>query len=129
MYVTNAQDDRAVLWARVSTLERERRYHRSMAITAEQEATYARQAWTHSMDCIRELRAEIRLLQGEDWPNGSKRWNMCSISANALTVGHDAAYALPWKTLMKMMTENYCPRSEIKKLETELWNLVVKGYL
>ncbi|GJV15858.1 reverse transcriptase domain-containing protein [Tanacetum coccineum] len=25
------------------------------------------------------------------------------------------------------MTENYCPRSEIKKLETELWNLVVKG--
>ncbi|GJW49584.1 reverse transcriptase domain-containing protein [Tanacetum coccineum] len=31
------------------------------------------------------------------------------------------------KTLMKMMTENYYPRSEIKKLETELWNLVVKG--
>nr|GEY45321.1 putative reverse transcriptase domain-containing protein [Tanacetum cinerariifolium] len=30
------------------------------------------------------------------------------------------------KTLMKMMTKNYCPRSEIKKLETELWNLIVK---
>nr|GFB45764.1 reverse transcriptase domain-containing protein [Tanacetum cinerariifolium] len=43
------------------------------------------------------------------------------------TVGHDVAYALPWKILMKIMTENYCPRSEIKKLETELWNLVVKG--
>ncbi|GKC59551.1 reverse transcriptase domain-containing protein [Tanacetum coccineum] len=28
---------------------------------------------------------------------------------------------------MKVMTENYCPRSEIKKLETELWNLAVKG--
>ncbi|GJS46127.1 putative reverse transcriptase domain-containing protein [Tanacetum coccineum] len=26
-----------------------------------------------------------------------------------------------------MMNENYCPRIEIKKLETELWNLVVKG--
>ncbi|GKC76283.1 putative reverse transcriptase domain-containing protein [Tanacetum coccineum] len=25
------------------------------------------------------------------------------------------------------MTENYCPRSEIKKPETELWNLTVKG--
>ncbi|GJY26057.1 putative reverse transcriptase domain-containing protein [Tanacetum coccineum] len=43
------------------------------------------------------------------------------------TVGHDVAYEMPWKTLMKMMTETYCPRSEIKKLETELWNLTVKG--
>ncbi|GJX23696.1 hypothetical protein Tco_0228141 [Tanacetum coccineum] len=42
-------------------------------------------------------------------------------------VGHDLAYRMPWKTLMKMMTENYCPRSEIKKLETELWNLTVKA--
>ncbi|GJX18512.1 hypothetical protein Tco_0221189 [Tanacetum coccineum] len=46
---------------------------------------------------------------------------------NAKTVGHDLAYGMPWKTLMKMMTENYCPRSEIKKLETELWNLTVKA--
>ncbi|GJW22786.1 retrovirus-related pol polyprotein from transposon 17.6 [Tanacetum coccineum] len=36
------------------------------------------------------------------------------------TVGHDAAYEMPWKTLMKMMTENYCPRIEIKKLETKM---------
>ncbi|GKA56584.1 hypothetical protein Tco_0755656 [Tanacetum coccineum] len=43
------------------------------------------------------------------------------------TVGHDASYGMTWKTLMKMMTENYCPRSEIKKLETELWKLTVKG--
>ncbi|GJX91118.1 hypothetical protein Tco_0344444 [Tanacetum coccineum] len=45
------------------------------------------------------------------------------------TVGHDAAYGMPWKTLMKMMTEAYCLRSEIKKLETELWNLTLKGGL
>ncbi|GJS63881.1 hypothetical protein Tco_0678445 [Tanacetum coccineum] len=32
------------------------------------------------------------------------------------TVGHDAAYGMPWKTLMKMMTDKYCPRNEIKKL-------------
>ncbi|GJS78239.1 putative reverse transcriptase domain-containing protein [Tanacetum coccineum] len=36
------------------------------------------------------------------------------------TVGYDAAYGMPWKTLMKMMTEAYCPRSEIKKLETKM---------
>nr|GFA95148.1 reverse transcriptase domain-containing protein [Tanacetum cinerariifolium] len=43
------------------------------------------------------------------------------------TVGHDAAYGMPWKTLMKMMTDKYYPRNEIKKLEMELWDLKVKG--
>nr|GFC35140.1 reverse transcriptase domain-containing protein [Tanacetum cinerariifolium] len=46
---------------------------------------------------------------------------------NALRIGHDAAYGMPWKTLMKMMTDKYCPRNEIKKLEIELWDLKVKG--
>nr|GEU84095.1 hypothetical protein [Tanacetum cinerariifolium] len=36
------------------------------------------------------------------------------------TVEHDAAYEMPWKNLMKMMTESYYSRSKIKKLETEL---------
>ncbi|GKB37018.1 putative reverse transcriptase domain-containing protein [Tanacetum coccineum] len=44
-----------------------------------------------------------------------------------LTIGHDAAYVMSWKTLKKMMTDKYCPRGEIKKLEIELWNLKVKG--
>ncbi|GKC04888.1 putative reverse transcriptase domain-containing protein [Tanacetum coccineum] len=39
------------------------------------------------------------------------------------TVGHDAAYSMPWKTLMKMMTGKYCPRNEIKKLEIKIWDL------
>ncbi|GJZ47320.1 reverse transcriptase domain-containing protein [Tanacetum coccineum] len=43
------------------------------------------------------------------------------------TIGHDAAYSMPWKTLMKMMTDKYCPRNEIKKLEMEIWDLKVKG--
>nr|GFD48624.1 reverse transcriptase domain-containing protein [Tanacetum cinerariifolium] len=30
-------------------------------------------------------------------------------------------------TLMKMMTDKYCPRNEIRKLERELWELKVKG--
>ncbi|GKG20802.1 reverse transcriptase domain-containing protein, partial [Tanacetum coccineum] len=29
--------------------------------------------------------------------------------------------------LKKMMTDKYCPRGEIKKIETEMWNLKVKG--
>nr|GEZ75587.1 hypothetical protein [Tanacetum cinerariifolium] len=43
------------------------------------------------------------------------------------TVGHEAAYGMSWKTLMKMMTEKYCPRNKIRKLEIELWDLKVKG--
>ncbi|GJX42130.1 reverse transcriptase domain-containing protein [Tanacetum coccineum] len=37
-------------------------------------------------------------------------WN-----SHVRTVGHDAAYGMLWKTLMKMMTEAYYPRTEIKK--------------
>ncbi|GJS62855.1 putative reverse transcriptase domain-containing protein [Tanacetum coccineum] len=43
------------------------------------------------------------------------------------TVGHDVAYAMTWTYLKKKMTDKYCPRVEIKKLEAELWNLNVKG--
>nr|GEZ65972.1 hypothetical protein [Tanacetum cinerariifolium] len=43
------------------------------------------------------------------------------------TVGYEATYVLTWKTLMKMMTDKYCPRNKIRKLEMELWELNVKG--
>nr|GFA46460.1 hypothetical protein [Tanacetum cinerariifolium] len=43
------------------------------------------------------------------------------------TVGHEAAYGVSWKTLMKMMTKKYCPRNEIRKLEMKLWDLKVRG--
>ncbi|GKB53718.1 reverse transcriptase domain-containing protein [Tanacetum coccineum] len=43
------------------------------------------------------------------------------------TIGHDVAYGMTWKTLKKMMIDRYYPRSEIKKLEIEIWNLKVKG--
>ncbi|GKC92537.1 reverse transcriptase domain-containing protein, partial [Tanacetum coccineum] len=45
------------------------------------------------------------------------------------TIGHDATYGMPWKTLMKMMTDKYCPRNEIKKLEIEIWDLKVEKYV
>ncbi|GKC06278.1 reverse transcriptase domain-containing protein [Tanacetum coccineum] len=42
-------------------------------------------------------------------------------------VGHDVAYAMTWTDLKKKMTDKYCPRGEMKKLEVELWELKVKG--
>ncbi|GKD67295.1 putative reverse transcriptase domain-containing protein [Tanacetum coccineum] len=49
-------------------------------------------------------------------------WN-----SHVKTVGHDVAYAMTWTNLKKKMTDKYCPRGEVKKLEGEMWNLKVKG--
>ncbi|GJS65579.1 putative reverse transcriptase domain-containing protein [Tanacetum coccineum] len=63
------------------------------------------------------------------------KFSTCTLLAGALTwwnshvitVSHDIAYAITWADLRKKMTDNYCPRNEMKKLEAELWNLKVKG--
>ncbi|GKF91922.1 reverse transcriptase domain-containing protein, partial [Tanacetum coccineum] len=49
-------------------------------------------------------------------------WN-----AHVKTTTPEAAHAMPWATLKKKMTDKYCPRGEIKKIEAEMWNLKVKG--
>nr|GEW74101.1 retrovirus-related Pol polyprotein from transposon 17.6 [Tanacetum cinerariifolium] len=49
-------------------------------------------------------------------------WN-----SHVKTVGHNAAYRMTWKTLMKMLTDKYCPMGKIKKLEIKIWNLKVNG--
>ncbi|GJU28848.1 putative reverse transcriptase domain-containing protein [Tanacetum coccineum] len=49
-------------------------------------------------------------------------WN-----AHVKTTTTEAAHAMTWAALKKMMTDKYCPRGEIKKIETEMWNLKVKG--
>ncbi|GKF11441.1 putative reverse transcriptase domain-containing protein, partial [Tanacetum coccineum] len=49
-------------------------------------------------------------------------WN-----SHTRTIGTGAAFAMSWRELMKLMTEVYCPRNEIQKMETELQNLTVKN--
>ncbi|GJU67819.1 putative reverse transcriptase domain-containing protein [Tanacetum coccineum] len=49
-------------------------------------------------------------------------WN-----SHVKTVGHNVAHTMTWTKLKKKMTDKYCPRGEIKKLEDEMWNLNVKG--
>nr|GEZ31297.1 hypothetical protein [Tanacetum cinerariifolium] len=48
-------------------------------------------------------------------------WNL-----HKRTIVTDAAYGMTWKALMKLLTEVYYLRNEIRKMETELWNLAVK---
>ncbi|GJZ70813.1 reverse transcriptase domain-containing protein [Tanacetum coccineum] len=63
------------------------------------------------------------------------KFSTCTLLGNALTwwnshvrtVGNDIAYAMTWTELKKKITDKYCPRTEIKKLKVELWELKVKG--
>nr|GFD11315.1 hypothetical protein [Tanacetum cinerariifolium] len=59
------------------------------------------------------------------------KFSTCTLLGSALTwwnsyvttVGPDAAYAMTWVDMKKKITDKYCPRGEMKKLERELWNL------
>ncbi|GJV68043.1 putative reverse transcriptase domain-containing protein [Tanacetum coccineum] len=42
------------------------------------------------------------------------------VNAHVKTTTPEAAHAMPWATLNKMMTDKYCPRGKIKKIETEM---------
>ncbi|GJU53423.1 putative reverse transcriptase domain-containing protein [Tanacetum coccineum] len=63
------------------------------------------------------------------------KYASCTLLNSALTwwnshkriVKIEVAYAMSWAELMKLMTEVYCQRNKVQKMETELWNLVVKG--
>ncbi|GJX19765.1 putative reverse transcriptase domain-containing protein [Tanacetum coccineum] len=59
--------------------------------------------------------------------NGDDSHNSGTSNYYVRIVSHDAAYAMTWTELKKKMTDKYYPRGEIKKLETELWSLKVKG--
>ncbi|GJT31358.1 putative reverse transcriptase domain-containing protein [Tanacetum coccineum] len=68
-------------------------------------------------------------------PKYQVKYPTCTLQDSALTwwnshkrtIGVEAAYTMNWVELMKLMTEVYCLRIEIQKMEIELWNLTVKG--
>ncbi|GJW16254.1 putative reverse transcriptase domain-containing protein [Tanacetum coccineum] len=49
-------------------------------------------------------------------------WN-----AYAQPTGVDQANQITWTKLKRLLTNKYCPRTEVKKIEDELYNLTVKG--
>nr|GEV94319.1 putative reverse transcriptase domain-containing protein [Tanacetum cinerariifolium] len=63
------------------------------------------------------LKCQPMSFQGTEGVVGLTRW----------AVGQDVAYVMPWTALKRMITDKYCPRGEIQKLEYEYWNLKVKG--
>ncbi|GKD01301.1 hypothetical protein Tco_1171575 [Tanacetum coccineum] len=49
-------------------------------------------------------------------------WN-----GNVQTLGLANAIQIPWSNVKVMMTTEYCPATEIQKMEQELWTLTLKG--
>nr|GEV58991.1 reverse transcriptase domain-containing protein [Tanacetum cinerariifolium] len=49
-------------------------------------------------------------------------WN-----AYAQPIGIEQANRITWSDLKRLLTNKYCPRTEIKKIEDEFYNLSVKG--
>nr|GEU55118.1 putative reverse transcriptase domain-containing protein [Tanacetum cinerariifolium] len=70
------------------------------------------------------LKCQPMSFQGTEGVVGSALtwWN-----SHMRVVGQDVAYAMPWAALKIMIIDKYCPRGEIQKLESEYWNLKVKG--
>ncbi|GKD43058.1 reverse transcriptase domain-containing protein, partial [Tanacetum coccineum] len=49
-------------------------------------------------------------------------WN-----AYAQPMGVEQANQITWTELKRLLMNKYCPRTEIRKMEEELYNLIVKG--
>ncbi|GJS40268.1 reverse transcriptase domain-containing protein [Tanacetum coccineum] len=45
----------------------------------------------------------------------------------AQPIGIEEAYKITWSEFKKLLIKKYCPRTEIKKMEDEFYNLTVKG--
>lgn len=48
-------------------------------------------------------------------------------TANVKTLTLTEENAMSWEDLKVMMVKEYCPRSEMQKLEQELWEHTMKG--
>ncbi|GKB37163.1 putative reverse transcriptase domain-containing protein [Tanacetum coccineum] len=120
------------------------------AAMAEAEASRVRNGYDGNGSGPRPAQAALR--ESSDSLDGLRKWSLCLAlaiaqhlvksnfatctlqddaltwwNAHVKTTTPEAAHAMPWATLKKMMTDKYCPRGEIKKIETEMWNLKVKG--
>ncbi|GJU80090.1 reverse transcriptase domain-containing protein [Tanacetum coccineum] len=56
------------------------------------------------------------------WFERAESWN-----SYAKPIGIEQANKIAWTKLKRLLTNKYCPRTEVKKMKDEFYNLVVKG--
>nr|GFB27442.1 hypothetical protein [Tanacetum cinerariifolium] len=102
--IEDTQGRQTEIFQRVEALVDDSQYHYETSRLVEQETIVSREAWAHSIGLSLVVHFK---LQG--------------------IVGNDAAYVMTWIELKKKITDKYCPRNEMKKIETKFWNLKVQG--
>ncbi|GKE00006.1 reverse transcriptase domain-containing protein [Tanacetum coccineum] len=63
------------------------------------------------------------------------KFSTCTLTEEALSwwnsfaqpIGIEQAYKIAWTELKRLLTNKYCPRTEVRKIEDDFYNLVVKG--
>ncbi|GKD12850.1 reverse transcriptase domain-containing protein [Tanacetum coccineum] len=80
--------------------------------------------WTESVfscsNCAEENR--VTFATGTLTDDALSWWN-----AYAQPIGIEQANRITWTELKRLLTNTYCPRTEVKKMEDEFYNMVVKG--
>ncbi|GJT27709.1 reverse transcriptase domain-containing protein [Tanacetum coccineum] len=67
---------------------------------------------------------QLALSTGLNEPN---QYSLVADNAYAQPIGVEQANQITWTELKRLLTNKYCPRTEIRKMEEELYNLTVKG--
>ncbi|GJV04865.1 putative reverse transcriptase domain-containing protein [Tanacetum coccineum] len=125
--VTNAQLQALIDQGVAAALAERMRQKAGWAITANVLKESCQTQWAEKMESV--------FLISNCAITNQVKFASCTLQGSALTwwnshvraVGQDVAYTMPWTALKRMITDKYCPRGEIKKLESEYWNLKVRG--
>nr|GEU37534.1 reverse transcriptase domain-containing protein [Tanacetum cinerariifolium] len=78
------------------------------------ESVFSRSNYTE--DC------KVKFATGTLTEDASSWWN-----SYAIPIGIEQADKIAWTELKRLLTNKYCPRTKVKKMEDEFYNLVVKG--
>ncbi|GKE24587.1 reverse transcriptase domain-containing protein [Tanacetum coccineum] len=65
---------------------------------------------------------KVKFSTGTLTENALSWWN-----SFAQPIGIEEAYKITWSELKRLLTKKYCPRTEVKKMEDEFYNLTIKG--
>nr|GFA37565.1 reverse transcriptase domain-containing protein [Tanacetum cinerariifolium] len=137
----DTQGRQTEIFQRVEALVDDSQYHYETGRLVDQEARYV--IFSYELKKMapkkaapkRTTRMEMVFRISNCLAENQVKFATCTLLAGALTwwnshvriVGTDATYMMTWIELKKKMADKYCPRNEMKKIETELWNLEVQG--
>ncbi|GJX71153.1 reverse transcriptase domain-containing protein [Tanacetum coccineum] len=87
--------------------------------TRQRETPVARKLFSRS-NCTED--GKVKFATGTLTKEALSWWN-----SFAQPIGIEEAYKITWSEFKKLLIKKYCPRTEVKKIKDEFYNLIVKG--